>query len=454
MMLVVQSMFVWQLFAPVEALVVEEEIEIEIPIDLSTLITENEPEAEPQPEPQSKPGTSKSIATLAAPIKSAAPSKPAVAAIQPIQQSVPVQPIANPAQEIAKAIVTAPSLAVEIPLSAPIAEPTEEQSLQNSEGSSAPEKILPMMERAEQVIDTQVSFAPMTPPLVIDIVEPIRPAAPIALAPKTPEFELVPPPIVEQLELLAPDPVRVATLPERLQSDVVKPITPEPAASLTKPSMSVEIAAMRPALQPAEAIALERTERINIAPIALSKTIAIEKPAALALPSIAQAEPDAPSTSDQTSTDPQGDLSAQTTTSQANTRSKSDGSGLDLLGDVAKAASDQAAQNAPRDGRNAFRRYDDPFAENQPDRLKGLRQREPQLFLDIAKFLVGQLSNVGTQYALVQLGANDEIDDFTDADLGPLIKAWTELHHGDLSKQCRQNNPDLSKAMRDVLCGS
>jgi hypothetical protein len=443
MMLLVQSIFVWQLFSPVEALIVEEEIEIEIPIDLSTLISESDLEPEPEPKPEPANGTQASAAP--------APAKAAVAKALPVQ----ARPIARPAPEIAKAIVTAPSLAVNIPASAPIAQASEEQSVPNSESESAPEKIAPMMERAEQVVDTQISLTPMTPPLTTDIVEPIREAAPIALAPERP-FELAPP-IIDQPEPLAPDPVRVATLPERVRPENVKPITPESAPNLIKPSMSTEIATVRPALIPAEAILIERTERAKIAPIEPTSITPIDSPSALALPSIAQAESDAPSTAAQTSsseaTDALDQQTAQSSDSQAITRFESDGSGLDLLGDLAEAAADQAAQNAPSDGRNAFRRYDDPFADDKPDRLRGLKLREPQLFLDLAKYLVGQLNTVGAQYALVQLGSNEEIEDFTDVDLGPLIKAWVELHHGDLSKQCRQNNPDLSAAMRDVLCG-
>lgn len=462
LMLGMQSLFIWQLYSPITAPLVlaETEIEIEIPIDLSTLITESEPEA----------GSAAAIAPASQAAQTAQAKQPAQAAVsaksaaaptKSLPAAVPPQIIESPAASVAKAVVTAPSLSVKIPMPAPIVEPTPEQSVLESEGLAEAQKIAPMLEPAEQVVDTEITLAPMSAPITPDIVEPLRPAVPIAFAQEKPVLDAVKP------QVKPPTPVEiqtvsVATPPERVEIEIPKPVVQKPALLLSEPSITQQITQATPALIPAEAIAIERPDRSSIAQIEPQTQAISPERTTLAMPSVAQT--DTQSINDAQSDAAQANMESSEMADGTESTSPSDAlesvtqsnnqPGLDLYGGIARAAADQAAQNAPTDGRNAFRRYDDPFVDDQPSRLEGLRLREPQLFLDLAKFLVGQLSSVGAQYALVQLGANEEINDFTDVDLGPLIKAWIDLHHGDLSKQCRQNNPELSAAMRDVLCGS
>jgi|GEM_PF-6633434 len=486
LMLVMQSLFLWQLYSPITAPLVQEEleteIEIEIPIDLSTLITESDPESGSAG--ATAPASQAAQTTQAAKTAQLAqPPKPQAAPIKPAQTNAPAQIIESPAASVAKAVVTAPSLAVKIPMSAAIAEPAAEQAVQASEGLAEAEKIAPMLERAEQNIDAEITLTPISSPITPEIAEPIRPAVPIAIDQDRPSFETVRP-VVKPTRDVKIDKVSVVTLPERVETGFAKPIAQKPALTLSEPTMPQQITEVRRALIPAQALVVERPDRSSIAAIEPETRVLAPALMALAKPSIALAEPEAPVAAqsdaaqvESESTAPEGaaglsDPNLPTAPNDAQTSPDSSGSdlagpdlselvspgqnspSLDLYGGIAQAAADQAGQNATRDSRNAFRRYDDPFVDDQPNRLKGLRLREPQLFLDIAKFLVKQLRTAGVGYALVQLGANEEINDFTDADLGPLIRAWTDMHHGDLTAACRQNNPNLSPEMRDVLCGT
>ena len=459
LMLGLQSLIIWTLLKPITTpLEPYEEIEIEIPIDLSTIASESD--AEPEA------GGSASAAPAAG--ASAAPPAPAVPKTVPVPAPkpatalapTPAQIIPQQSQRMARAVVVAPSLAVQIPKSAPIAEPAEEQSVPNSEGQSPPERIAPMLERAEQVVDTQITITPIE----LAVSEPVRPAEPIAIAPAKPDFTAIEP-LAPEPEPVKIETARVAVAPERLANPIELPTSVEPIAALDRPLINIDIQAADAPVTPAQAIAQAAPERPDIEVLQIDDGASLIERTAPSTPSVALAEVESASS---TETAPSLDANAQAPSTQsdaqpgapvteanANTsvRSNNSGSGLDLMSGVAQAAADQAAQNAPRDTRNAFRRYDNPFAEDQPNRLDGLRLREPQLFLDIAKYLVSTLGDAGLQYTLVQLGSNEEIDDFTDVDMGRLIKAWTDLHHGDLTKDCRQNNPDLSPAMREVLCG-
>lgn len=125
--------------------------------------------------------------------------------------------------------------------------------------------------------------------------------------------------------------------------------------------------------------------------------------------------------------------------------------GRDLLSQAQQAAAAQVGEQAASAGdrRNAFRRYSDPFAEDYPSRLRGLRMREPQLFSDVSKFLVKTFGAAALGFALK---ASDEHYDFAGPDLGPLVEKWIQQHHGDLELECKRNAPDMSEHVRKLLC--
>ena len=125
--------------------------------------------------------------------------------------------------------------------------------------------------------------------------------------------------------------------------------------------------------------------------------------------------------------------------------------GRDFLSQAQQAASSQVGEQmrSAGDRRSAFRRYNDPFAEDYPSRLRGLRMREPQLFSDVSKFLVKTFGPAALGFALK---ASDEHYDFAGPELGPLLEKWIEQHHGDLELECKRNAPDMSEHVRKLLC--
>lgn len=125
--------------------------------------------------------------------------------------------------------------------------------------------------------------------------------------------------------------------------------------------------------------------------------------------------------------------------------------GRDLLSQAQQAASAQVGEQirSTGDRRGAFRRYSDPFAEDYPSRLRGLRMREPQLFSDVSKFLVKTFGPAALGFALK---ASDEHYDFAGPDLGPLVENWIQQHHSDLKQECKRNAAEMSEQVRKLLC--
>jgi hypothetical protein len=115
------------------------------------------------------------------------------------------------------------------------------------------------------------------------------------------------------------------------------------------------------------------------------------------------------------------------------------------------AAGEIAAQDAgsSRGRGNAFRQYNDPFADDTPSRLRKLRLRDPIAFADVARYMVQKFGRAALGAAL---GANEEIYDRAGVDPGPLIERWLEQHHGDLKKECKQGNQELPPALREIVC--
>jgi hypothetical protein len=128
------------------------------------------------------------------------------------------------------------------------------------------------------------------------------------------------------------------------------------------------------------------------------------------------------------------------------------GQNLDLqgaAGAAARAVADGSGNGNDRLGTSrSFKEFHNPFADDAPNPLRGLRQREPQLFLDISKYLVSKLGPTALGFAVK---ANEELDDFTAVDAGPLIERWLEQHHSELKADCVRSS-DMPEHVRALLC--
>ena len=123
----------------------------------------------------------------------------------------------------------------------------------------------------------------------------------------------------------------------------------------------------------------------------------------------------------------------------------------DLLGQGIDAAAAQVAATPDANARgNAFRRYHDPFADDAPNPLAGLRLREPQMFSDVSRFLVKTFGPAALGFAV---GASSEIDDFSGPNAGVLIEQWIQQHHSDLQRECRMRQETMDEHIRRLLCG-
>ena len=124
----------------------------------------------------------------------------------------------------------------------------------------------------------------------------------------------------------------------------------------------------------------------------------------------------------------------------------------DLLGQGIDAAAAQVGANGADsyERGNAFRRYSDPFADDAPNPLAGLRLREPQMFSDVTRFLVKTFGPAALGFAV---GASSEIDDFSGPNAGVLIEQWIQQHHGDLQRECRMRQETMDEHIRRLLCG-
>ena len=124
----------------------------------------------------------------------------------------------------------------------------------------------------------------------------------------------------------------------------------------------------------------------------------------------------------------------------------------DLLGQGLDAAAAQVRDGVGDSYKrgDAFRRYSDPFADDAPNPLAGLRLREPQLFSDLSRFLVKAFGPAALGFAV---GASGEIDDFSGPNAGVLIDQWIQQHHGDLQRECRMRQDTMDEHIRRLLCG-
>jgi hypothetical protein len=265
----------------------------------------------------------------------------------------------------------------------------------------------------------------------------------------------------------AVDPV----LPLRVKPEVVKP---ELAVQIDQPSApkpTLPIAAARPVLQaqssapePAVDANVTQIERIkpSFAPVKIDAPTLAEDASAKPGP----APPATASSAANAARDATASTSASASSSNANRPARDGNSALpsdpfastpgsggrDLFGQAAAAAASQVGEKTGASGNsNAFRRYHDPFAEDYPSRLSGLRMREPQLFSDVSKYLVKTFGSAALGFAIKP---SDEFQDFSGPDMGVLIEQWIQAHHSDLKQECKRNQETMDEHVRALLCGS
>ncbi len=129
----------------------------------------------------------------------------------------------------------------------------------------------------------------------------------------------------------------------------------------------------------------------------------------------------------------------------------SDGLNLDRsISDAAAAVAGNGNNPGVYSRQRGFKKFNNPFAEEFPSRLQRLYAREPQLFLDLTKFIVKTFGRAALGAAL---NANEEINDFTAVDAGPLIEQWIQAHHSDLKRECVKDS-DMPEHVRELLCNS
>lgn len=253
-----------------------------------------------------------------------------------------------------------------------------------------------------------------------------------------------------------------AAVPVQRVQRVVTPSKPTLALETEKPALAAParvVAAARPDLR--RQAAAERASRQNAAAVSAidRRSLSQIDPRGFSAPS--QVKADAGAASAQTGTTPTTAQPGPSSTAAETGRvvGSADGvdpfasgpGGRDLLSQAQQAAAAQVGEQASRAGdrRSAFRRYNDPFAEDYPSRLRGLRMREPQLFSDVSKFLVKTFGAAALGFAL---NASDEHYDFASPDFGPLVERWIEAHHGDLEQECKRNAAEMSEQVRKLLC--
>jgi hypothetical protein len=314
----------------------------------------------------------------------------------------------------------------------------------------------------------QLPTAPNAPVVAIEVIKATERIQPEALAKI--EFELEP---------IKPEIAQPNIAPERAVSvQAPKPDAPDlridqPRVAISKPA-AVQSAPERILTQPTQNEPIARVT-VDGAQTRLPKA-AVQRPTAPTIDT--QASETKPATSASTSNtqtaktseaerdwtdwvptrgDGQGKVDSPSTDPFAVGKNASgSASGQDLLSQAGRAAAAEVGErfeNAP-DTRRAFRRYNDPFAEDRPNPFAGLRMREPALFRDVTQFLIKKLGAVALAAALGTLNS-DELNDTTNVNLGPLIERYLQEHHGDLKRECelKQEN-SMPDHVRKLICGS
>ncbi len=431
---------------------------------------------------------------------SAQPSPAQIAAaVVSIARSTPApQPLlaleATPAPS-APEIVLVPS--VDVAAASTTELPAEERGAPNgapanSEALSAPVRPLAMQPNAapDRVAAAPISILPGVQALNV---EPVIAVNPVATADRAIDRAPVDLTIADEKPVLSPvavptpavdvtRPLRVAPQnpkPDlRVDDDVAKPDFAKPsapAAAAARPLLSNKPAKVRASQAVRLEVADDEIGRPTMAvqgPIAAPDTQATQtQSATVNSPAEDASESSASNSSLPESSSPKVDASEASEASTAQnspTPARSDGaSGLpadpfarpgsgrgprDLIGQGIDVAAAQVGENTadsyPRG--NAFRRYRDPFADDAPNPLAGLRLREPQMFSDVSRFLVKTFGPAALGFAV---GASSEIDDFSGPNAGVLIEQWIQQHHGDLQRECRLRQETMDEHIRRLLCG-
>jgi hypothetical protein len=437
--------------------------------------------SEPEPESQSAPEPEPEPATIAAAIMRAERSVPAP---QPL---LAVEP--TPAAS-ATDIPILPSVDEDVAALSSTAEPTEERGAEAGAPNPSQSPATPVRALAIDVVQApdRLAAAPieLVPDLAVPKVEvPIAAVGPIRVKP--PEISAERP----NLALEAPTRPRVAVnVPSAARAPLkptrVKPaqITPnlsveQAAPSAVKPRVpvaAVRTASERPAPRASQALtatelALERPTlnvRVPSAPAAenasqpaapaiaadAAQSDAVAPASAAGAPSAMSSPAASVARSSESSTAPSDPFGSRANSTPGSGLPSGLPSGRDLFGQAGAAAGAQVNEGKgdgtePRG--NAFRRYHDPFADDAPNPLAGLRLREPQLFSDMTKYLVKTFGPAALGFAV---GASSEIDDFTRPDPGLLIERWIQAHHSDLALECKRNQDSMDEHVRALLCDS
>jgi hypothetical protein len=412
----------------------------------------------------------------------------------PKSVQIPLQPSASrpipqpmldvtPSKSEASARLSLPSAAEQAPLLAQTIEPAEEKGVLDASNEDQNAQLQPM--RAVDTIDRQVQKAEL------DLrVEPRREATYEIAAAPTPAMPL-------QLRPEQSTPLRVAptlavntkpalvqpeiTLPQTAEAPLQRPVetalNSKPELRIdrpnSRPNINVELnipTSAEPVLGPAPKANIEKIDAASLraatnaqdraqaqaqARANLAPAIAANVPEASPSPRPASNQPVAPGAAPPASNaSSASNANVPANPFGAKVGSAEAGQNVDLQGAAGAAARAIADGSGNGNGNDrlgtarGFKEFHNPFADDAPNPLRGLRQREPQLFLDISKYLVSKLGPAALGFAVK---ANEEVDDFTAVDAGPLIERWLEQHHSELKADCVRSS-DMPEHVRALLC--
>jgi hypothetical protein len=275
---------------------------------------------------------------------------------------------------------------------------------------------------------TSVELTPSRPPARIESVPLETPRAPVELSQNRPQVQQSP----SRPQLLEP---RAALPTEAIE--IERPVLQK---ELTQANMRPEIrfTPARPELRTSTSAPVESLAELpREAPRASSEV--------LARPSLSddvEVVEDSPATAANTSR-PSASGSEQLLSDRLPGRPD----GLNLSDAMSAAAAAEVAdgQSQRGDQRSAFRRYNDPFDDDSPQYLKGLRMRDPVGTAEVLKFLLAALGGGGITVqdrrvtpgtvlsTNVELGPDQGI---SDSELVQLYQSWLQKHGGELNQAC------------------
>ncbi len=491
-MLIVQGLALYQLFSPFylwppkislpeELVEPNEPLEYEVNLDPGPMGPTPKPEGSaPAATAQTQSLPDSNSAPANTPVDVQPPPSPAqmAAAVLSVSQSTPApQPLlaleATPAPS-APDIVLVPS--IDVAAMSTTEQPAEERGAANgapanSDATSTP--IRPLAMEANAAPD-RMAAAPISilPGVQAPKIEPVIAANPMAIAAQQPmnpkpdlRVEQAKPSVAKPLAIAAAvqpvltpadtastNPSNSAPPDLRIDADVVKPsITPAAPAVSARPVMS---------RAPSKVNASESV-RLEVASDEIGRpTMQVQGPIATSDAQASDSRADVANAGERASTNSvpksENGPGAETQSGQSSgatglpsdpfARAGSGKGNRDLVGQGLDAAAAQVDENGADsyERGNAFRRYHDPFADEAPNPLAGLRLREPQLFNDVLKFLVksfGAVANDGPGHS------------FSGPNGGVLMEQWIRMHHSDLQRECRVQQETIDEHVRRLLCG-